>query len=1164
MMKSRLFFLLLCIALLLDWNGYSEANIIGEPIIQNFPPKTYQAHGQNWAITQDGRGFIYVGNLEGILEFDGSHWKLILVGNKSVARSLITDASGRVYVGAISDFGYLAYDRQGNTQYCSLSNQLPPAEQNFNDVWSIHHTTHGIYFVTSEKTFRWHENSLTVIDCKTPFFQGYTAFDSVYSQNENGHIGIIQNGRYQVLITDPLLNSGRAIFLPYRQNQLLIVSEKMGFYLLNNLPSTDLLPALTSAKNIVLSPFANQVSAYLVENSLMYGAIVLKSGHYAFSTRRGGILIMDGSGSIVQIINEANGLQNNNVNQTFQDQENNLWAALNNGISHIIMNSPLKQFSKYSGFTGNLLSIVCHQQNVYLGSFNYIYYLGKGDYNQDRFFPIESSVGVQCFDFFSADKLLFAAGKGLFLVKDQQAIRLNKEVQFICMNQSSRFPDYLFIGAYPGFYALQLTKDIKDLSENILSAQKRTVSADFIQFKEILEPIYTIVGDDQGNLWFTSIYNGIYYLEFLSDSIRNYKLHHFTDKDGLPENKFNFVNMIHNRLILTTMQGIYTIDQSSLSNHDKIRFVPENTFGQLFNQPAIGTKNIHLNTDGSIWINTDSGFGVIKKDTKSTVFFWESIPFKPIRFPIQNYYPLPNKNVWLVNFEETAHYFDSSILKNYQPDYSAFIREVVINNTQTIFHGSYFQSSSRNGNFYLHHDSSQPSETKPVLDYRQNSLTIKFSAAFYEYMTETHYCHQLQGFDSGWSTWQKDTKAIYTNLYEGNYTFLVKAKNIFDHPSRTTSYSFTIQPPWYRSPLAYGVYFLIFLSLLYGGIHLNTFRLRAAKKRLEKIVSERTKEVLQQKEAIENYAQELSTANQTLIETKDALWGEMELAKKIQTVLLPKEPCIPGLEISAYMKPADEVGGDYYDVICIDNNDRRGGSCARPKDSGQPQGADPQRPNMGNHKGLPLQIYQPLSTNHQPPTTAPEPSYWLSIGDVSGHGVPAGLIMMMVQTSIHTALQIIPHAPPDAILAYVNRIIHQNIRKMGEDKYMTINIISYAGHGVFYFSGLHQDIMIYRNSDHQVETIETRGMWLGLTDQIATLLPVDSITLQPGDIMLLYTDGIPEAMDNFQQMYSSEKLCRLLQENGQKPLSKIKETILASLSNYTCHDDITFMLIKRI
>ncbi len=128
---------------------------------------------------------------------------------------------------------------------------------------------------------------------------------------------------------------------------------------------------------------------------------------------------------------------------------------------------------------------------------------------------------------------------------------------------------------------------------------------------------------------------------------------------------------------------------------------------------------------------------------------------------------------------------------------------------------------------------------------------------------------------------------------------------------------------------------------------------------------------------MEQLEQKVEERTAELKKAMDALWGEMELAKKIQTTLLPRAPAIRGFEIATYMQPADQVGGDYYDII--------------------------------NAEGLD----------------------WLVIGDVSGHGVPAGLIMMMVQTAIHMAITAKPNLRPDVLLNRVNSVITENIAEAG-------------------------------------------------------------------------------------------------------------------------------------
>lgn len=262
---------------------------------------------------------------------------------------------------------------------------------------------------------------------------------------------------------------------------------------------------------------------------------------------------------------------------------------------------------------------------------------------------------------------------------------------------------------------------------------------------------------------------------------------------------------------------------------------------------------------------------------------------------------------------------------------------------------------------------------------------------------------------------------------------------------------------------------------------------------------------------------ELSISKKAAEDARDALWGEMELARKIQTVLLPEDPHMDGYEISAYMEPADEVGGDYYDVINVKDKD------------------------------------------------------WIVIGDVSGHGVTAGLVMMMVQTSIHIGLETFPDATPSDLLVKINKIISHNIHQLGDDKYMTITVIAALDHGKFYFAGLHQDILIYRGQTSDVESIETRGMWIGVLEDIDGLIGDDNFVLQKDDTILFYTDGITEASIEskdedgkvIQKMYGDERLLYTFKKCGSESTEVIKRTLIDSLKEYSYSDDITFLLLKK-
>jgi serine phosphatase RsbU (regulator of sigma subunit) len=253
---------------------------------------------------------------------------------------------------------------------------------------------------------------------------------------------------------------------------------------------------------------------------------------------------------------------------------------------------------------------------------------------------------------------------------------------------------------------------------------------------------------------------------------------------------------------------------------------------------------------------------------------------------------------------------------------------------------------------------------------------------------------------------------------------------------------------------------------------------------------------------VKERTQELARAN-------EALWGEMRLARKIQEALVPSAPELEGCDVAVTMKAADEVGGDYYDVL-----------------------------RAGKHE-------------------------WILIGDVSGHGVPAGLIMMMCQTAVRTVLERDPDVTPDRLLSLINGVLTRNIQSLGEDKYMTMTALRRDPGGSIQFAGAHQDIFVYRATTNDIETIETAGIWLGLRSANEKSFTSKTLTLAPGDVMVLYTDGITEAMRDG-ALFDVQGMMTALSDVKGKTARDVLDGVLKALEPFELHDDATLMIVRQL
>lgn len=250
-----------------------------------------------------------------------------------------------------------------------------------------------------------------------------------------------------------------------------------------------------------------------------------------------------------------------------------------------------------------------------------------------------------------------------------------------------------------------------------------------------------------------------------------------------------------------------------------------------------------------------------------------------------------------------------------------------------------------------------------------------------------------------------------------------------------------------------------------------------------------------------------------LKQARDSLWGEMELAQSIQMSLLPKRLNLSGYEISARMQPAREVGGDYYEVFETESGAR-----------------------------------------------------YVAIGDVAGHGLDAGLIMMMVQTSLMTLLKAEPDCSPVRALETINAALRENLGRLGSDHYMTMSVLK-LGETQIEIAGHHQDLLIHRAGTGTVEVQPIQGTWLGIIDDLRGFLPAMTIPVAPGDVILLYTDGLTEAGETGGAMFGEERLIELFasQAGAGTGTADITQRLLEHIQRYQSDqdDDMTALVIRK-
>ena len=291
------------------------------------------------------------------------------------------------------------------------------------------------------------------------------------------------------------------------------------------------------------------------------------------------------------------------------------------------------------------------------------------------------------------------------------------------------------------------------------------------------------------------------------------------------------------------------------------------------------------------------------------------------------------------------------------------------------------------------------------------------------------------------------------------------------------------------------------------------------RKQAEKLIADYNRTLEAQ---VKERTAQLAAANQEIIALNESLkaenirmGAELEVTKQLQQMILPKPEeleAIEGLEIAGFMEAADEVGGDYYDVLQQDGNVK------------------------------------------------------ISIGDVTGHGLESGMLMLMTQTAVRT-LQQSNQTDPVKFLDILNRTIYHNIQRIDSSKNLTLALLDYSN-GTLSVSGQHEEMIVVR-AGGEVERIDTMelGFPIGLDEEIADFIASAQVQLNPGDVVVLYTDGITEACDIDCKQYGIEQLCEVVSRNWELSAEGIRQAVIDDVRRHIgsqkVFDDITLVVLKQ-
>jgi len=1032
---------------------------------QQYNFKTYNVsdglgHSQVSQIIQDEKGFLWFTLFGGgITNFDGKNFRNYSERNglcSNLSRPIIKDHNGVFWIGALGGQTCI-YDGKISKPFLSDGDTLP------DKVYSIlEDDKFNIWFGTEKGIF---------------------VFDGKLLKHLNGPndppqvpvMHVFQDSRKNIWIAPwekGIYYYNGKEFKQYTEKDGLSYHTSMGFS--EDHEGTVWVSTFKGVSKINVSKSPYTVSKFnhpLLDSLLIFKVTDDSRSKLYFGTASDGMLTYDYKSKQFEHITVKNGLPGNIIYNIFRDHENNLWISCwGFGITKYTGKRFVSYTTKEGLLSNNAQCITEDREgNILVGTGNGINTLNeKGisvtfkEVNNETVYSIVKD---------KSDGLWFSTSKAVYFYKNKNLKRFTEKDGIKAFPATAMSVDKsgnLWMGSWSGGVTMYDGKTFKNYTKD------QGLSSYYI---------YSIYTDNNGTVWFCNWDGGL-------SNIKNGNFTYYNTKNGLPHNhvvsavndnegnlwvatygggvakfdgtKFHLISsanglsddvcmgIVHdsyNNIIVANSKGLDKIDATLFNKTSKIQirhYGAEEGFQAL----ECLRNALYEDSKGKVWLGTKSGLYCF-------------IPSEDFRSSDE---PLTQITKVRLFFEETdLSKFSDSISKRTE----------------------------------------LPCGLK--LAYTDNHITFNFIGINYFAPEKVRYQFQLIGADKNWSPVTDKTEASYPGLQPGKYIFKLKACNgegVWN--KEETVFEFEILPPWYRTWLAYFSYIVIGLAAYFITIRLRTKKLQEEKTKLEQVVKERTAEIVQQKNLVEEKNKEITDSIQYAQRIQSTLLAHSEFLKE-------KLP-----EYFVLFNPKDIVSGDFYWATSI-----------KEEDNGD--------------------------------------LFYLAVCDSTGHGVPGAFMSLLNISFMNEAINEKKIRTPNKIFDYVRKRLIQNISQDGGRDGMDgiLLCIEHSKKKITYAAAHNKPVLI---RDGQIIEMSCDKMPVGQGERKDDF-GLHEIDAQKGDMLYLYTDGYADQFGGPKgKKFKYKQLNELLISICHLPVNEQHQILYAGFSNWKGHleqvDDICIIGIR--
>ena len=769
----------------------------GLPVLTNIAPADYGGHTQNWDWVQDPRGFVYVANGNGVLEYDGTRWRTI--GN-SMMRDLDVAPDSTVYASGRADVGYLAPDSTGALQYVSLVHHIPEAQRPQDSFVSVGVEPDGshVYYAWRDLLYVWDGTEMSIVrgsehfpDAERVwFYMFHRTNDALYLAGRPHPLVRLDDGVLHPLPSHGSEAAGTVITDLFWHDAAwhAIAANDRGIF---RFDGTRLRPADLQLPRILASEPAPD-------------AVALPDGSVAFGTWNAGGVLLDPNGHVQSRLDRAAGLQNAVISGVARDRSGSLWMFLNNGIAHARTADPVTLFDSRLGLNGSVADIHRHTDGrLYATTERGLFQLVPArDTSAARFRQIGPTIeawgmtSVEGALWVTASDGLYRVSKATLRNPSQRADALERvaAVNAYLVHRSASHPWLLHVATVSGYRTL-------DLRERPWTVSTPHPDAPFLGRSLAEAP--------DGTVWMGTYNATVYRIRLTADGTP--RLTAFGADAGLPNGNAD-VDRIGGRPVVSTAEGFFRFDEATQ------RFVPAERLRAAVPDPS-GPVEVAFETTGgdvvaALGDQPEMAVDLLRRQSNGT---YARDPSPLAAVPRGSFHIVhtdaDSSTVWIGGAFGVARY--DAAASHERPPLQTHLRAARSADSVLVAGGERRLS-------------------RPVLPASTDRMTFEVAVPAMPGLPPPRYSFRLDGFETEWSTPMPDAQREYTNLAPGAYTLRARATLADGRTSTPVAYAFSVEAPWYRTAWAIALYVVLFAGLVAGATrYLSHLRLRQRVRALE-------------------------------------------------------------------------------------------------------------------------------------------------------------------------------------------------------------------------------------------------------------------------------------------------------------------------------------------